>query len=276
MTLNIRGKIIEMDRPRVMGIVNITPDSFYPGSRAMDAAQAVARTRTLLEEGADIIDIGACSTRPGSTPPSPREEMERLECVMPAIRGAFPEALISIDTYRAEVAGECLRRWHVEIINDVSGGEDPSMYATVAGHGAAYVLMHTRGDAASMDSLAAYGDVVAETVSELAFRLDKARLAGLSNVIIDPGFGFAKSAEQSLRLLSRLDWLKELGCPILVGISRKRMAREAAECEAADSLVPTVALNAVAISKGADFIRVHDVREGVLTAKTIGKLWNLE
>lgn len=268
--LSNNGKLLSLSRPAVMGILNITPDSFYAGSRTLDAYEAVKRAGDMLSAGASIIDIGACSTRPGSSPVDAEEELRRLHAPLEAIRSAFPSALLSVDTFRASVAEECLSRWNVDIINDVSGGTDPGMFETVARHDAIYVLTHSRGTSADMDSRCSYSDVVAEVISELAFRLDEARRAGVCNIIVDPGFGFAKNVEQNFRLLNCLEYFKELGCPILVGMSRKRMSGSA------NSVVPTVALNAVALYKGASVIRVHDVKEGVETVKVMERLWNLE
>lgn len=273
LTINLRGRLVEFSRPWVMGILNLTPDSFFPGSRTLNADEAVKRARAMLEQGADIIDIGACSTRPGSEAPTAEEELRRLEAPLEAIRRAFTEAIISVDTFRSSVARECLERWGVDIINDISGGDDPDMYAVVAAAGACYVMMHRRGTPADMDSCCEYEtDVTTEVVKELAFRLDAARRAGLCNVIVDPGFGFAKTSEQNYELLAHLERLRVLECPILVGLSRKRMVRDAAGCDLADALIPTVAMNAAAILNGANIIRVHDVAEGCLTAKAVAKL----
>ena len=273
-TLTLRGQLVTLSRPLVMGILNLTPDSFFAGSRTLDSADAVRRARAILEAGADIIDIGACSTRPGSEPVSEDEEKARLSGPLQAIRDALPDALISVDTFRSGVAKECLGRWKADIINDISGG-DEEMYAIVARYGAGYVLMHNRGLSAKASAVdeVYHPDVVTAVVGELAFKVDMARAAGVCNLIVDPGFGFAKSTEQNLALLGALERLQVLGAPVLAGISRKRMAREAAGCDAAEALVPTVALNTVALMKGAQIIRVHDVAEGVLTAKTIEKLW---
>lgn len=272
--VTLRGRIVEMDRPRVMGILNATPDSFYGPSREMDPEEAVARAGAMLRAGADIIDIGGCSTRPGSEAPSPEEELRRLSGVLEAVRSAYPEAVVSVDTYRASVAEACLESWDVDIVNDVSGGADPEMFPVVARHKAAYVLMHMRGTQADMDTRCVYGDVVAEVVSELSFRVNEARDAGICNLFVDPGFGFAKTPEQNFELLDRLGCLEVLGCPVLVGLSRKRFVREGAGVGTEQALIPTVALNAVAMSKGAAVVRVHDVEEAVLTARTVGKLWN--
>ena len=272
-TLHIKGKLMEITRPLVMGILNLTPDSFYAPSRVMQAEEAVKRVKVMLGEGADIIDIGACSTRPGSGSVPADEELHRLEAPLTAIRNAYPEAVISLDTFRADVADESIKRWKIDIINDISGGADSNMFETVGRHKVPYILMHMRGTPADMDTHCDYGeDVTADVVKELAFRLDLLRRNGVADVIVDPGFGFAKNTSQNLKLLSQLDYFKVLGCPILAGLSRKRMVREAGECDTSDALVSTVALNSVALMKGASIIRVHDVREGVQTAKTIHKL----
>lgn len=256
-----------------MGIINLTPDSFYAPSCKPSVSEALAQASAMVQAGADILDIGACSTRPGSESAGEEQEMERLAAPLDAIRKAFPHTLVSVDTFRASVAKECLRRWDVDIINDVSGGTDPEMLKVVARHGAGYILMHMRGTPADMQTKCNYKDVVAEVIEELAFRVDAARRAGVCNLIVDPGFGFAKDTMQNFALLRNLNKFEVLGCPVLVGMSRKKMVREAGECELSDSLTSTIALNAVALTNGASIIRVHDVREGVQTAKTIGRLW---
>lgn len=274
--LTLRGRLVELRRPLVMGILNVTPDSFYEGSRVR-AGEAVERAGRMIAEGADIIDIGACSTRPGGRPVEEDEELERLEGVVPRIREAYPEALISVDTFRSRVAGECVENWGADVINDISGGKDAGMFGIAARSGCWYVLTHNRGIEATTDCREDYGpDIAATVLSEMAFSMGEARQAGVCNLIADPGFGFGKTADQDLALLGSLEELGELGCPIMVGMSRKRMAREAAECGAEDSLTPTIALNVVALMKGASIIRVHDVRDGVMTVKTIEKILRAE
>lgn len=267
--LTLRGRLIEIRRPLVMGILNVTPDSFYAASRTPEPAEALRRAGAMIEEGADILDIGACSTRPGSESPSEEEEIRRLMPALRAIRERLPQALISVDTFRPGVARRAIEECGADIINDISGCSDAEMLDVVAEGKAAYILMHMRGVPADMDEKCAYDDVTADVIRELAFKLNEARMRGVCNVIIDPGFGFAKTTEQNFRLLARLDRFKILGCPILAGLSRKRMVREAGECDAADSLAATVALNAAALMKGASIIRVHDVREAVQTVKSI-------
>lgn len=274
-SLSLRGRLMKIDRPLVMGILNLTPDSFYSPSRTGSAKEAVNRVARMLEEGADIIDIGACSTRPGSHPVSETKELQRLSAPLEEIRKRFPEAVISVDTFRASVARRSLEDWKVDIINDVTGGEDPDMYGVVAEYGAPYILTHSRGDSATMDSLCDYADLMADIVRELAFKVDRAHAAGIADVIVDPGFGFAKDNDQNLQLLAHLEMLGVLGCPILAALSHKRFVKAAAQTPD-DSVIPTVVLDTVALMNGASIIRVHDVAEGVITAKIMAKLWNLE
>lgn len=256
-----------------MGVLNLTSDSFFADSRAAGSEECLRKVEEMLEAGADIIDLGACSTRPDSEPVSPEEELSRLEMPLTAIRSAFPEAIISVDTFRPEVAERCLKEWKVDIINDISCGSDPDMMKVVSRYGAAYVLMHNRGYAAKSDCREDYDDVVADTVRELAFKVNEARREGIANLIVDPGFGFAKDERQNFELLKRLDWFGVLGCPLLVGVSRKRMAREGYPPDSREALIGTAVLDAVALSKNAAVIRVHDVAEGDLTRRLMEKLW---
>lgn len=268
LTLNIRGRLVAMDRPFVMGILNLTPDSFYAPSRTLDPADAVRRVGRMLEEEADFIDIGACSTRPGSQAVGAEEELKRLEAPLEAIRKAFPDAVISLDTFRASVADEAIRRWDVDIINDITGGADPAMYDTIARHNSVYILMHNRGTCATVEGDEDYGrDIGAKVIEELAFKVNEARKAGVCNLIVDPGFGFSKSAFQDLSLLSHLHRFSVLGCPVLVGLSRKRMTRQGADADEDTARKNTNGLNSTAIMAGANIIRVHDVAEGVKTAR---------
>lgn len=274
MSLTLRGRIVELKRPMVMGILNLTPDSFYGGSRAEDSGAALKRAALMIEQGADILDIGACSTRPGSESASAAEERERLMEPLRLIRRKFPDVLLSVDTFRADIAKECIETAGVEIINDVSMAADPEMLPLVAKEGAGYVLTHSRGTPRTMDSLTDYGDdVTARVIEELAFKVSEARRAGVCNLIVDPGIGFAKTTEQNFELIAHLEDFGILECPILLGVSRKRLLREAAGCDTGDALAPTVALNAAGLMKGAAIIRVHDVAEGVQTVRTIEKLW---
>lgn len=273
LTLNLRGKLMELKRPLVMGIINVTPDSFYAESRHLDPFDVSAQAIQMEYQGADIIDVGGCSTRPDSSPVDKEEELARLRMALEAtsnIRTGCNKGNVvySVDTFRSEVAEECLSRYGVHIINDISGGIDPRMFETVARHNAGYVLTHNRGLCAKSEESEEYGsDIMADVVSELAFKVSEAREAGVCNLIVDPGLGFGKTEEQSLEILSRLECLKVLGCPILVGLSRKRMVRMFASNLSDQTLTATTAMNAVAVMNGADIIRVHDVMEGSTAAR---------
>lgn len=272
MIFNRQGKLYQLETPAVMGVINVTPDSFYSQSRCMQTDGIVKRAGEMLRDGADILDIGACSTRPGSDTVSASEELMRLVPALDAIREAFPDALLSVDTFRSEIAREAAERWKVDIINDVSGGDDPEMFDVVRDLNLVYVLMHKRGTPSSMQSLCEYADVTAEVISELAFRLDLLRAKGVKDVIIDPGFGFAKNLDQNFRLMDELEEFKKIGPPLLVGISRKSMITNLLGCGADEALPATIALDTVAMMKGADIIRVHDVKPAAHAAAVIKKL----
>ncbi len=265
----IGGKIETFGRPLVMGILNVTSDSFHEASRLASAEEAARKAVEMLESGADILDLGACSTRPGSQSVSEEEELRRLEPALEAILRVAPDAVVSVDTFRSGVARRCVMDWGVKIINDISGGTlDPAMEDTVADLGCGYVLMHMRGTPETMGEFTDYdGDVVAGVMIELAFRLDSLRQKGVMDVIIDPGFGFAKTVEQNYRLLDRLPDLQELGAPILVGVSRKSMIFRPLEISPAEALPGTIALGMAAMMKGASILRVHDVAEAVQSVK---------
>lgn len=259
---------MDFHTPKVMGIVNVTPDSFYAGSRAMDRGEIAAGLRVMIEEGADILDFGGCSTRPGSESIGEDEEYSRLCRVLEVWKENWPEIPVSIDTYRAGVADRCLAEWGVDIINDIGGGDlDSGIWDVVARHRAVYVLTHSRGTPATMDSYATYGDVVAETISALAEKTYQLRGLGVNDIIIDPGFGFAKTISQNYELLEELGEFCKMGMPVLVGLSRKRMIYELLGITPEDSLEGTIALNTMALERGADILRVHDVGAAVRTIK---------
>lgn len=264
--LNIRGRLVGLERPRVMGIINVTPDSFYAASRVKEAEDIRRRARQMLDDGADILDIGGYSTRPGAGEVSADEEYSRLARALECIREVAPNAILSVDTFRADVARRCVEDWNVDIINDIGNGSlDPEMFDVVADLRCVYVLMHSRGCPETMQSMTDYEDVSAETLENLAFRLDELRQKGVKDVIIDPGFGFAKTVEQNYELLHDLSTFKALDCPILVGFSRKSMIWKTLGCTPEDSAHGTTALNTMALMQGADILRVHDVRPAVDT-----------
>ena len=267
-TLTLHGSLRTFDIPQVMGILNVTPDSFYDGSRTPrslpDAVQA--RAEKLIAEGADMIDVGGYSTRPGANDVTPDEELRRLQTGIEAVRRLSADIPVSVDTFRAAVARRAVAQMGADIINDVSGGLiDPEIYHVAAAEGAPYILMHMRGTPATMQQFTAYADVVADVVSDLSVKLRQLRLAGVADVIVDPGFGFSKNLEQNFKLMNDLSAFSVLDCPVLVGISRKSMITKSLNIEPSDALAPTVALDAIALTKGASFIRVHDVREAAQT-----------
>ena len=262
--MNLRGRLVEIDRPWVMGIVNVTPDSFYSGSRATDELTLVGRVRQLIAEGADVLDIGACSTRPGSQSVDAQAEMDRLQWALNIIRREAPGVILSVDTYRADVARRCVEDWGVDIINDISGGTlDDTMFKTVAQLHVPYVLMHMRGTPDTMSSLTDYDNVTADVLEWMARRIDDMRQMGVADIIADPGFGFAKTVEQNYELLARLEAFHALNAPLLVGVSRKRMIYTPLDCTADQALNGTTIVNTLALERGAHILRVHDVRAAV-------------
>lgn len=269
-SLNLRGQLVTIDHPWVMGIVNVTPDSFYSGSRVTDERTLIERVRTMVADGVDIIDVGACSTRPGSESVDAQGEMERLQWSLAAIRRELPDVILSIDTYRAEVARRCVEEWGADIINDISGGTiDERMFETVASLRVPYVLMHMRGTPETMSSLTDYDDVTAEVLEWMARRIDELRQMGVADIIADPGFGFAKTLEQNYEMLARLDAFHALDAPLLVGVSRKRMIYTLLGCSADDALNGTTAVNTIALLQGAHILRVHDVRAAVEAVRIV-------
>lgn len=265
-SLNLRGRLVEIDKPLVMGIINATPDSFYSDSRMLDAHDIAGKANEMAQQGADIIDLGACSTRPGAQVVDASEEVMRLNVAVKAVHQAVgDEILLSVDTFRASVARHCVEELGVDIINDISGGDlDPLMYSTVAQLQVPYVVMHMRGTPATMQQFTNYDDDVAAVVlEELARKVDALHQCGINDVIADPGFGFAKTVEQNYRIMSQLEVFHALDVPLLVGISRKSMIQRVFNCDAAHALNGTTTLNTIALMKGAHILRVHDVRAAV-------------
>lgn len=260
-SLNIKGSLREFDSPVVMGILNVTPDSFYAGSHAFDHQAIEHRVQEIIAQGADIIDIGGYSSRPGADEVSEAEEMQRIERGLAIIRDFDKSIPVSVDTFRAAVARRAIEEWGADIVNDISGGmADPAMFDTVAGLRAPYILMHMRGTPKTMQSLTGYNDVTADVVAELSKPLHRLMLKGVADVIIDPGFGFAKTTGQNYELFNNLDKIAELlERPLLVGISRKSMITRICGITPDEALPGTIALNTAAIMKGASIIRVHDV-----------------
>lgn len=273
LSINIKGKLHYFHNPWVMGIVNVTPDSFYADSRTFDSQSIYNRIADLIEQGADAIDIGGYSSRPGAADVSAQEEYSRLASALEIIRKHFPDTIVSIDTFRADVARKCVSDWQADIINDISGGiADPEMWNTVAELKVPYILMHMRGTPKTMQSLCDYSDVTADVIKDLAAKIDKMRQLGIADIIIDPGFGFAKTLEQNYTLMSELQEFKRLDMPLLVGISHKSMIYKALDIKPENALNGTTVLNTIALAKGADILRVHDVKEAKEAVKIINLL----
>ena len=274
LTINAGGKLIDLSRPQVMGIHNVTPDSFYDNSRCPDAATVAERVATLLREGADMIDVGGYSSRPGCADVSVDEEKRRLAIGFEAIRQQCPEAVISVDTFRAEVARWSVEEWGVQIVNDISGGElDDKMFDTVARLKVPYVMMHMRGtpEAMMQEQYLHYDDITADVLQYFAAKIDRLTLMGINDIIIDPGFGFSKTLDDNYRLMSHIDEFTRMGLPLLVGISRKSMIYKLLNTTPQESLNGTTALNVLALIGGANILRVHDVKAAVEAVKIVTK-----
>lgn len=261
-TLNLRGRLLDIDHPQVMGIINVTPDSFFSDSRVTNRDSVIKRAKQMIQDGADMIDIGGYSSRPGACDVSPDEETERVLFGIEAIRSINNEIPISIDTFRASVAESAINSG-ADIINDISGGNlDSDMFATVAKLNVPYILMHMRGNPTNMQTLTDYKNLTADIIYDLASKINTLRLAGISDIIVDPGFGFSKTLEQNYELLANLPSLSDaLNCPLLIGISRKSMITKPLAITPEEALNGTTTINTIALLNGASILRVHDVKE---------------
>ena len=276
-TLNLGGSLMNLGEPQVMGILNVTPDSFYEKSRTFDEDAILRRAKQIAGEGGSIIDIGAYSTRPGSADVDESEEMSRLRRALYVVRKAVPGMPVSIDTFRADVAKMCVEEYGAEIINDVSGGEgDKRMFSTVARLGVPYILMHIGGSIDNMHSdapLTSHADAevpyMQSVVSFLTERINRLHALGAKDIIIDPGYGFGKSLQQNYELLNRLEDLKVWQLPLLVGVSRKSMIYKLLDTDSSQALNGTTVCNTIALMKGASILRVHDVRAAVEAVKIV-------
>lgn len=272
-TLNIKGRLFSLDKPQVMGIVNVTPDSFYSGSRTQDDEAIAARCRTIRDEGATIIDIGAYSSRFGADDVPAEEEMARLRRGLQVIRRECPDMVVSVDTFRADVARMCVEEYGADIINDISGGTmDHQMFRTVARLGVPYILMHMQGTPQTMQDNPQYADLMREVFVYFAERINRLHDMGVADIILDPGFGFGKTRPGNFRILDEMDKLQVLGLPVLAAMSRKRMVYETLESTPAESLNGTTVVNTMALMRGASIIRVHDVRPAVEAVKIYNAL----
>lgn len=258
--MNLSGNLIDFSIPRVMGIVNVNDSSFYKGSRSPATEDVLRKVEQHLKEGADIIDLGAISTRPGADLESSKQEIERLIPVVKAVTDYFPDALLSIDTFRSDVAALAVKEG-AHMINDVYGGRyDGEMFESIAKLKVPYILMHSRGFSHDMNEKTGYKHVAHDVVKELSEKLLELRNLGVKDIIIDPGFGFAKTTKENYELLNNLELLSTLGCPVLAGVSRKSMIYKKLDITPQESLNGTTVLNTLAFSKGAKVFRVHDVK----------------
>ena len=274
LSLNLDGKIMNLSTPRVMGIINATPDSFYGGSKVSEPALALEKAREMINQGADILDVGAVSSRPGSQEISETEELERLSPVLEAIREDFPDFPVSVDTRRAGVARTVRERFGIQLINDISAGSlDPDMFPTMAKLEIPYIIMHMQGSPANMQDDPAYENLVDELLQFFAERVYKLRKLGLNDIVIDPGFGFGKTLEQNYMLLGQLDSFRMLELPLMAGISRKSMIYKLLDSEPDDALNGTTAAHMALLLKGARLLRVHDVQAAVETVKIFQQIY---
>lgn len=272
-TINIKGDLFPLDRPVVMGILNVTPDSFFAGSRKRTEAEIAMRIEEILAQGGDWIDIGGYSSRPDATPVTADEEMRRLELGLEILSRDYPSVPVSVDTFRADVARCCVEKYGVAMINDISAGElDPEMFRTVADLKVPYIMMHMRGTPQTKDSLTDYTNLMDEIMLYFAEKVRQLCLMGVSDLILDPGFGFSKTLEQNYELMAHLREFGIFDLPILVGISRKRMIYQLLGGTPEESLNGTTALHTYALLNGADILRVHDVKEAVEAVRIVQKI----
>lgn len=262
MFINIKGRLVDLAKPRIMGIINLTEDSFYSSSRYNSDGEILGAAENMLSEGADILDLGGCSTRPGSAAVTAEAEKRRVCDAIGLIRKAFPDCVISVDTYRAAVAEAAVRSAGADIINDISGGElDQGMFPLVAGLNIPYVMMHMQGTPQTMQLNPTYVDVVSDILQWLSERAVRLRQAGVKDIILDAGFGFGKTTEHNFEMLRRFSEFRVAGMPLLAGLSRKSMIWRTLDVTPDEALTGTAALNMTALMKGASILRVHDVRE---------------
>ena len=271
-SINCKGQLVEFSTPKVMGILNVTPDSFYDGGKYTSESTILNRVEAMLNEGVDIIDLGAASTRPGAEILKPQDEINRIKTALLPITKHFPEAILSIDTYQSEVARFAIEHGGA-IINDVSGGQmDDNMFDTIAELQVPYMLMHMKGTPASMQSLTNYNHLLDDIVYFFSEKITKLHALGVNDIIIDPGFGFAKDVDQNYELLKKLETLTVFDLPILVGLSRKSMLYKYLDIESKDALNATSITNFYALQNGANILRVHDIKEAKECIKLFQKL----
>lgn len=273
--INVNGKLLDLSVPRVMGILNVTPDSFYYKSRMQTEEDIANRAKQIIAEGGEIIDIGAYSSRPGAEHISTDEEIDRLRTGLEIIRKNHPDAIVSVDTFRAKVAEFCVNEYQVDIINDIAAGEmDTKMFDTVARLNVPYIMMHMQGTPQNMQQAPHYDNIIKEVFLYFAEKVQLLRDRGVKDIILDPGFGFGKTVEHNYELMAYLEDFRIFELPLLVGVSRKSMITRLLNIPASEALNGTTALNAISLMKGADIIRVHDVKEAVETMRIVITLLN--
>lgn len=274
-TLNFGGKLLELNEPMVLGILNVTPDSFYAESRKLTERNVIEAAGKMLGDGAHIIDVGACSTRPGADLTSQTEELVRMKWALGILRKEFPDAILSADTYRATLAQCCVEEYGVQLINDISGGElDPNMFATVARLGVPYILTHSKAIENSTQTASSYDNLMCEILTYFGRKVQELHELGVKDIIIDPGFGFSKSLSHNYELLDRLHELQTLHLPLMAGVSRKRMVYQLLGCTPQEALNGTTVLHTISLMKGVQFLRVHDVKEAVETVRIVTATMN--
>ncbi|MDR3143083.1 MAG: dihydropteroate synthase [Tannerellaceae bacterium] len=274
-TINVKGALVSIESPLVMGILNITPDSFYAGSRKQTEADVTKRIETILQEGGQIIDIGGYSSRPDADDVSPKEETARLAFALKILNRHYPDAIVSVDTFRADVARRCVEEYGAAIINDIAGGElDSGMFQTVAALQVPYIMMHMRGTPQTMQQFTVYNDLIADIRKYFSDKVYRLEQMGVNDIILDPGFGFSKTIEQNYQLMRRLNDFSIFGLPLLAGISRKAMIYKYLGTTPSESLNGTSILNTLALLNGADILRVHDVKEAAEAVKIVSKYNN--
>ena len=261
-TIRIRGKIIELSDPGIMGVLNVTPDSFYDGGRYTSEQLIIERVRQMITEGADFIDIGAFSSRPGADFVSENDEVKRLKPALDAIRKHFPDSILSVDTFRSGIAKFAVENFNVDMVNDIfAGNADDNMYQTVADLGVPYIIMHMKGTPQNMQKNPSYKNVTKEIFMFFSEKLSRIRNAGVNDIIIDPGFGFGKTIEHNYTILKQLNAFKIFELPVMVGLSRKSFIYKVLKTVPEESLNGTTVLNTIALVNGASILRVHDVKE---------------
>ncbi len=271
--INVNGKLMDFSSPKVMGILNVTPDSFFAQSRKQTSKDIIDRVKQIIDEGASIVDLGAYSSRPNADDVSPKEEMNRLRIALEIIRNGFSDIVVSIDTFRADVARMCVEEYNADIINDIAAGEmDKDMFPTIASLGVPYIIMHMKGTPQNMQDTPKYDNELKEVLYYFSEKVQKLRDLGVKDIIIDPGFGFAKTIEHNYELLNHMEEFQIFDLPILVGVSRKSMIYNLLGTTPQEALNGTTVIDTIALMKGANILRVHDVRQAVENVRIFEKM----